>query len=117
MKKSSLLFWIPHALLLLFMAGSGVMYFVKPEMAAKAFVDLGYPVYAMWFNATAKLLGGVAIVMPQVPRWMKEFAYAGYLYIILLATQAVWMTMGPPFPMVIFIGIWVWAYWEFRKRA
>lgn len=101
------------------MVGSAVFYVVDTPAASKAFLDLGYPVYAMWFNATAKFLGGIAIVVPSFPRWVKEFAYAGYLYIILLATQAIYVMMpiGNAAPMLIFIAIWAWAYWAFRKTA
>lgn len=110
-------YWIPHILLVFVMAGSGVMYFAQPDMAAKAFTDLGYPVYTMYFNAIAKLLGAAAILFP-VPRFLKEFAYAGYLYIILLATQAVWVMMpGGQWPMLGFVALWTWAYWEFRNKA
>jgi|GEM_PF-1231874 len=115
--KQRLFYWIPTTILLLFMAGSAVMYFTHSEMAAAAFTQLGYPVYSMYFNAIAKILGGIAIVAP-VPRVLKEWEYAGYLYIMLLALQAVSMTMsGIPWTMFVFIAIWAWAYIAFRKRA
>ncbi len=115
--KKALLYWIPNGALLLVMVGSGVMYFIQPAEIAAVFTQLGYPVYTMYFNATAKILGGIAIVVPQIPRFLKEFAYAGYIYIILLAAQATMMTM--PFPqssfIVVFIVLWAWAYWAFRR--
>ncbi len=115
--KKKLLYWIPNVLLVFVMVASGIMYFAQPEMAAKAFTDLGYPVYSMYFNAVAKILGGIAIFAP-VPRWVKDFAYAGYLYIILLATQAVFMTMPTTnaAPMFIFVVLWIFAYWGFRQK-
>jgi uncharacterized membrane protein len=115
--KKQLLFWIPHVLLLLAMVGSGIMYFVNSEEVANVFVQLGYPVYTMYFNATAKILGGIAIVVPQVPRFLKEFAYAGYLYIILLATQAIAVRQPEGmWLMLVFIVIWALTYWQFVKR-
>ena len=115
--KKALLYWIPTAVLLLLMVGSGIMYFVKSADVAVIFTQLGYPVYTMYFNAAAKILGGIAIVTP-VPRFLKEFAYAGYLYIMLLATQSVWMTMpGIPWMMFVFIAIWGLSYWQWTKRA
>lgn len=114
--KNSLLFWIPHVLLLLVMAGSGIYYFVDTSAVATIFQQLGYPTYTLYFNATAKILGGAAIAFP-VPRVLKEWAYAGYLYIMLLATQAVWMTKpGIPWLMFVFIAVWAFAYWRFTKR-
>ncbi len=115
--KKSLAYWIPTSLLLLLMVGSGIMYFVKSEEIAQIFIQLQYPVYSMYFNAVAKILGGIAIVVPIVPRVLKEWAYAGYLFIILLALQAVVMTM-PGVPWVMFVSILIWAlsYWQFKKR-
>ena len=69
--KKQLLFWIPTALLLFFMVGSGVYYFVDTPAAALAFTQLGYPTYTLYFNATAKILGGIAIVAP-VPRMLNR---------------------------------------------
>ena len=98
------------------MVGSGIYYFVDTPAIELAFVQLGYPTYTLYFNAIAKFLGGIAIVAP-VPRVLKEWAYAGYLFILLLALQAVWMTMpGIPFPMLGFIAVWAWAYWRYRVR-
>ncbi len=115
--KKQLLFWIPNVLLVFVMVASAIMYFAQPEMAAKAFSDLGYPVYTVYFNAIAKILGGIAIVVPMLPRWVKEFAYAGYLYIILLATQAVYVAMpGNWAMMLIFVALWAAAYWGFRNK-
>lgn len=100
------------------MVGSGVYYFVDPVTAADAFTQLGYPAYTMYFNATAKILGGIAILAPQAPRWVKEWAYAGYFFILLLAFQAVYMGMpaGSAWGMLIPIGIFALSYWQFRVR-
>ena len=107
-------YWIPTVLLLIPMVGSGVWYFIDTPAVAAVFVQLGYPVYTMYFNAIAKMLGGIAIVTP-VPRFLTEFAYAGYLYIMLLALQALWMSTGVfPWIMLVFIALWLWAYIAYR---
>jgi len=117
--KKLLAFWIPHVLLLWFMVGSAIYYFVDTPAVTKIFADLGYPAYTVYFNATAKILGGIVIAFPQFPRWVKEFAYAGYLYIIVLAAHATYMTM--PLQnfalMPVFVVLWAWAYWMYRRRA
>lgn len=116
--KNTLAFWIPNGILLLCMVGSGIYYFVDSVEVAKVYATLQYPVYSMYFNAVAKFLGGIAIVAP-VPRFLKEWAYAGYLYIMLLALQAQWMTMPRQslWIMLVFIGIWAVAYRQFKKTA
>jgi DoxX-like family len=114
--KKQLAFWIPTLLLLFPMVGSAIYYFVDTPAVAVIFAELGYPVFTLYFNATAKLLGGIAIVMPQFPRWMKEFAYAGYLYIMLLAAQAIYIkNPSEAVLMPVFLALWAWAYWAFRK--
>ena len=120
--KQKLLYWIPHTLLLLLMVGSAIMYFLQSSAVAEIFVQLGYEPYTMYINATAKILGGIAIVSP-VPTFLKQFAYAGYLYIITLAFAAVLKHPDPnaagytPYLMFgIFFAIWGIAYWQFSKR-
>lgn len=117
--KKLFAFWVPHVLLLWFMAGSAVFYFLDTPAVIQIFAELGYPAYTVYFNAVAKILGGIAITFPQFPRWMKEFAYAGYLYIILLAVQAVYLMKSPAEGafMLLFVVLWAWAYWIFRKRS
>ena len=117
-KLSAFLYWFPTSVLLLLMVGSGIMYLVNSEEVAKIFVELGYPTFSMWFNAAAKILGGIALIFP-VGRIWKEWAYAGYLYIMLMATQAIYLRQSPlnASIMVVFLGIWLWSYLMFRKRA
>lgn len=112
-RTSRVLYWISTVLLLLPMLGSAIYYMVDQAGAIAAFEGLRYPGDVMYFNATAKFLGAIAILAP-VPRFLKEWAYAGYLFILLLATQAVWMAMpGVPWMMFVFIGIWAFAYWSY----
>ena len=118
MKKKSLLYWIFHVLLLVLMAGSGIYYLVDFASVAEIYLQLQYPEYSIYANAIAKILGGMVIIMPQFSRWLKEWAYAGYLYIMILATQSIVMTMpGFPWVMVVSFAIWAGAYWQFRKQV
>lgn len=99
------------------MVGSAIYYFVDTPAVSIIFTQLGYPVYTLYFNAVAKILGGIAIVFP-VSRTLKEWAYAGYLFILLMALQAVWMTSpGVPYAMFGFIAVWSLSYWGFRQRS
>jgi hypothetical protein len=115
--KKQLLYWVPTCLLLLGMVGSAISYLVDIPTAAGNFATLGYPGYVVYFNATAKILGGIAILFP-VPTVLKEWAYAGYFFILLLATQALYVMM-PDFmlPMVGFFLLWGLSYWQYRVRS
>lgn len=114
--KAKLLYWIPTVLLLFGMVGSAISYFVDIPQAAENFGMLGYPGYVLYFNGTAKILGAIAILFP-VSHTLREWAYAGYLYILLLATQALYITMPQMmYPMALFYLCWGLSYWQFRVQ-
>ncbi len=113
--KKKLLFWVPNVLLVLFMVASAVYYFVDTPAVIVFYEQLGYPSYTLYFNAIAKFIGAVAILAP-VSKAAKEWAYAGYLFIMLLALQAIWLTQpGTPWIFAAFLGLWAWAYYAFKK--
>ena len=110
------MYWIPTILLLFPMVGSGIYYFADTATVAAEFEKLGYPTYTLYFNAIAKLLGGIAIVTP-VAKVYKEWAYAGYLFILLLALQALWLRMPENVSFVLgIVVIWILSYWQFKQR-
>ena len=112
--KKKLLYWIPTGLLLLVMVGSAIMYFSDIPTTAENFELLGYPAYTLYINGIAKILGGIALVFP-VSRTLKEWAYAGYLYILILATQSLYVMMPANAPvMLAFIVLWGLSYWRYR---
>lgn len=113
--KKQLLYWIPHIALLWAMVGSAIYYLVDTPTIIEIFTELGYPTYTIYFNATAKIVGGIAILFP-VPYILKEWAYAGYLFIMLLALQAIYLRLETPdvLFMLVFIIIWALSYWAFK---
>jgi hypothetical protein len=56
---------------------------------------LGYPNYFIPFIGWAKLLGGLAIIIPGIPGRVKEWAYAGLFYDLIAAMYSV-MAVGDP---------------------
>jgi hypothetical protein len=97
------------------MIGSAIYYFTNTADVVLEFTELGYPVYTMWFNAVSKLIGGAAILF-STSKVLKEWAYAGYLFILLLAMYsklAAGKTVEGWF-MLVFIVIWALAYWQYH---
>lgn len=74
--NSKYLYWGSTVLIATFMLFSGVMYFVA-DGAAATFDRLGFPDYFRIQLGIAKLVGGMALLAP-LPRWMKEWTYAGF---------------------------------------
>ena len=59
-------------------------------MIAAFFESMGYPTYLIYPLAIAKILGLIAI-WGNFSKWLKEWAYAGFFYDVLLAFFAHYM--------------------------
>lgn len=70
------LYWGTTGLVALLALASGVMYFVAAA-PAETFARLGFPDYFRIQLGIAKIVGGVALLVP-LPRWLKEWTYAGF---------------------------------------
>lgn len=69
------LYWGSTGLVGLLALASGAMYFIQPP--TETFAHLGFPDYFRIQLGVAKLVGGVALLVP-LPRWLKEWTYAGF---------------------------------------
>lgn len=78
MKKLKIAYWTITGLFGLMMLASGVMYLSGHPQPVEGFRHLGYPDYFRTLLGIAKLLGAVALLVPVVPRTLREWAYAGF---------------------------------------
>lgn len=78
--------------------------------------ELGFPTYLAWPQTIAKLLGVVA-VLSRRSRTLSQFAYAGFLFDMLLALAA-HIAERQLYGLVAVAGlaIWAWAFREDRRR-
>lgn len=84
MKRDKIIFWISTGLLTALMLMSCGMYLFNTAEVMKVFETLGYPTYIVIPLAIAKLLGLAAIwLVPN--RSLKDWAYAGFFYDLVLA--------------------------------
>jgi hypothetical protein len=78
-----------------------------------AFHHLGLPHYFRVELTVAKALGVLALLLPNVPHKIKEFAYAGFA-ITLISASIAHFSVGDSFPFVIdplmFLGALVTSY-------
>lgn len=77
MKKYKIAFWITTTAIFLF-EGVLVAFTWNSEMSRQGIMSLGYPAYFVGMLALFKVLGSIAIMFPQVPGRIKEWAYAGF---------------------------------------
>ncbi len=85
MKKNKIIYWTTTILLFL-MEGVMPALTSQTELAKQGISHLGYPAYFGNALVVFKVLGALALVIPQVPKRFKELAYAGFLFNFLFAS-------------------------------
>lgn len=76
MKKNKIIYWSTTALVAFGVITSGFLYFTSQQMIDE-FKHFGFPNYFRMELGTAKILGGLAIILPKISNRIKEWAYAG----------------------------------------
>lgn len=117
MKKEKLIFWTATTLIALF---EGVMPALtsQTELAKEGIRHLGYPEYFGNALVVFKILGVIALIVPQVPKRVKEWAYAGFTFNFIFAAishGAVDGIDGQTFFPLIVVGILAISYIYYHK--
>jgi len=122
MKKLNVLYWIFTALFAAMMISSAIPDILMDPVAVKGMHEgLGYPLYFVPFIGVAKVLGGVAILIPGFHR-IKEWAFAGLFFDLIGATYSI-IAIGGTLPqygfmaMPIALGILAYVFYHKRKAA
>jgi hypothetical protein len=87
MKGRKIAYWIATGLLSALLLFSAVSYFLKYETIREVFAALGFPAWIIRPLAVAKVLG-VAAIVSRKSETLKEWAYAGICFDLLLAIGA-----------------------------
>lgn len=119
MKKENIIYWVTTTLIFLF---EGVMPALtsQSEQAREGIRSLGYPDYFGPMLTVFKVLGALALIIPQVPKRLKEWAYAGFTFDMFAAAISIWAAKG--FSGEVFAPLVVWAvlmvsYIYYHKRV
>ena len=78
-KNHRIAYWVTTAILAFVMLSGGVADVLRQHDTAAGMAQLGYPLYVMTILGIWKLLGGVTVLAPGLPR-LKEWAYAGAVF-------------------------------------
>jgi hypothetical protein len=117
MKRDKIIFWATTGLIFLF---EGVMPALtsQTELAKEGIRHLGYPDYFGVMLTVFKVLGSLALILPQVPARIKEWAYAGFTIDFISAFVSTWAVDGLKpltfFPIVVW-GILVLSYIYYHR--
>lgn len=87
MKTNKIIYWTSTGILCALFTFSTMMYFFNYPYVESAFTSLGFPTWIIYPLATLKLLGVIAILSKK-SLFLKELAYAGFLFDALLALIA-----------------------------
>lgn len=117
MKKEKVFFWTATIFIALF---EGLMPALtwQSELAKEGIRHLGYPEYFGNALVVCKVLGVLALIIPQVPKRVKEWAYAGFAFDFIFATishGAVDGINGQTFFPLIILGILAVSYIYYHK--
>lgn len=117
MKKEKIIFWTATTLIALF-EGLLPALTSQTELAKEGIRHLGYPEYFGNALVVFKVLGVLALIIPQVPQRVKEWAYAGFAFNFLFAAisqGAVDGINGQTFFPLVVLGILAVSYMYYHK--
>lgn len=75
----SVAYWTATSLLAMAFLSGGIRHLMQAPDVVSGIMALGYPLYFILLLGVWKLLGGIAILAPGLPR-LKEWAYAGMFF-------------------------------------
>jgi hypothetical protein len=84
MKSTKITYWVCTTFIVLF-EGLVPALFFNSEPAKQGTSHLGYPDYFREWFTLFKVLGAILLIFPQVPRRLKDWAYAGFTFDFLFA--------------------------------
>jgi hypothetical protein len=90
----------------------------QTELAKEGIRHLGYPPYFGNVLVVFKVLGALVLIIPGLPKKLKEFAYAGFVFDFLFASISyicVEGVVGAAFFPLVFLVILYFSYRSYEK--
>ncbi len=116
MKTTKFFYWASTSIITLMMLFSGYSYF--GPLGIEGFQKMGFPDFFRIELGVAKILGALVLILPFVPKFFKDFAYAGFAITFISASIA-HFTNGDPIlngiMPLLFLGILSISYFSFHK--
>ncbi|SNR45815.1 DoxX family protein [Flavobacterium sp. ov086] len=117
MKKAKIIFWITTIIIFLFEAVMPAL-FSQSQEAKEGIRHLGYPEYFGNALVVFKILGVLVLVIPSIPKNVKEWAYAGFGFDFIFASISHFAIDGAGFQSffpLIFLVILAISYIYYHK--
>jgi|SRR5690606_7028366 len=94
-KRDKIIYWVATIWLSLGMASTGLVQLVQLDEEVRKMTSLGYPSYFPPMLGIWKMLGVVAVLIPKFPL-VKEWAYAGFFFLMSGAVYTHWAVGDTP---------------------
>ena len=94
-KRNTITYWIVTVFLSIGMLAGGIQQMLQIGGYNEIITRLGYPLYFLSIIGTWKILGVIVIIVPGV-RLIKEWAYAGFFFVMSAAFIS-HIAVGEPF--------------------
>lgn len=117
MKNQKVIYWITTGLIVI-MEGVLPAFTSQTEMAKEGIRHLGYPEYFGNALVVFKVIGALLLLIPQVPKRVKEWAYAGFAFDFIFAGISHFAVDGRDFQSFfpfLFLGLLVLSYLSYHK--
>ncbi len=116
MKKDKIIYWVTTTIIFI-MEGVIPALTSQTQLAKEGISHLGYPLYFGNALVVFKVLGALCLIIPQVPKTIKEIAYAGFAFIFIFASISHFIVDGFGFqgiiPLIFLAILWVsFSYFE-----
>jgi len=98
-KKRSVIYWGSTVFVALLMGFAGVLFLFRLDGSMKVIQHLGYPGYFAPLLGLARLMGAAAILLP-VPKTLREWAYAGLTFDVVVVIVSI-LSSGFPAPAIV----------------
>ena len=122
-KRNKIIYWIATLWLSLGMISTGFVQIIKMKEEADMMTHLGYPPYFLTILGVWKILGVIAILIPNFPL-VKEWAYAGFFFAMsgavlshLAAGDAAKDFFGPVLLLILTILSWYFKRYRADRIA
>lgn len=117
-KRNRIIYWIFTAWLALGMTSTGIVQLMKMKEEVDMFARLGYPEYLLTIIGVWKILGVVAVLIPNFPL-LKEWAYAGFFFCMsgaIVSHMALGDPIGEVAPPLLLLVLTIIS-WYFRPAS
>jgi len=88
MNFNKVLYYLSTGIVSFILSFGAFNYLANHEMIQGAFTSLGFPLWLIYPMAISKILGVLALWITVIPKWLREWAYAGIFFNCLLAFGA-----------------------------